>query len=66
MHLQLRKCKKLLQIYHKLVDLRLRKNFLQFCGTCGCGIECKFAVPSSDNQHSLLTINLVANNIYTY
>ena len=24
------------------------EHLLQFCGICGCGIECKFAVPSSD------------------
>ena len=23
------------------------EHLLQFCGICGCGIECKFAVPSS-------------------
>ena len=22
------------------------EHLLQFCGICGCGIECKFAVPS--------------------
>ena len=24
------------------------EHLLQFFGICGCGIECKFAVPSSD------------------
>ena len=24
------------------------EHLLQFCGICGCGIEFKFAVPSSD------------------
>ena len=25
------------------------EHLLQFCGICGCGIECKFVVPSSAN-----------------
>ena len=26
------------------------EHLLQFCGICGCGIQCKFAVPSSGNN----------------
>ena len=46
-HLWLRKCKKLRQTYRKLADLRLRTTHCYFCGICGCGIECKFAAPST-------------------
>ena len=27
------------------------EHLLQFCGICGCGIECKFAVPSSEHYY---------------
>ena len=44
MHLRLRKCEKSPQTYRKLA---VAEHLLQFCGICGCGIEFKFAVPSS-------------------
>ena len=44
MHLWLRKCEKSPQTCRFAVA----EHLLQFCRICGCGIECKFAVPSSD------------------
>ena len=47
-HLRLRKCKKLTQTYRKLADLHaVAHHPLLFCGIGGCGLECKFAVPST-------------------
>ena len=30
-------------------EFAVAEHLLQFFGICGCGIECKFAVPSSEN-----------------
>ena len=49
MHFVVAEVEKLSQIYRKLAELRLRTTS---CGICGCGFECKFAVPSSDNYHT--------------
>ena len=46
------------------------EHFLQFCGICGCGIECKFAVPSTDHLRRMIFIfNLIktpACELYLY
>ena len=56
MHLRLRKCEKSPQTYCKLADLRVAEHLLQFCG-----IECKFAVPSSGkNELQLLMWHTVS------
>ena len=44
MHFAVAEVEKLSQMYRKLADAY---HLLQFCDICGCGFECKFAVPSS-------------------
>ena len=38
------------------------EHLLQFCGICGCGIECKFAVPSTDKKH-MVEVDLMDQNV---
>ena len=46
-HLRLRKCKKLPQTYRKTSGFAFADHPLLFCGIYACGIEYKFAVPST-------------------
>ena len=47
MHLRLRKCEKLPYVYCRFA---VAEHLLQFCEICGCVIECKFAVTSTDDN----------------
>ena len=53
-HLRLRKGKKLPQTY----GFAFADHPLLFCGICGCGIECKFAVPSTAKKPIVSSVSV--------